>query len=94
MDVVRVFRSYPVGTVFTDPDPKQLPDSYVKISPTTFRRTYDWIEFGEWALKNFKRIKTTTPVPGSFDQEEADRRCTDEMNYRKAHPEQNGQGSW
>lgn len=80
MDIVAFLRALPVGAVFTHANPDTMPDSWVKIGPDTYRRTYDWIPFrtSDFA-KTWTHAELTDPVPGSIDQEEADRRRDEEM---------------
>lgn len=84
MDVEAFLNALPIGAVFTHANPRVMPDSWVKVGPDTYRRTYDWIIF---STSDFARTWTyaelTDPVPGSIDQEEADRRRDEELGRHR-----------
>lgn len=81
MDVEKYLRELPIGSVFTHADPSVLPDSWVKVDTDGYRRTYDWIQFRAADLaRTWKHAELTEPIPGSFDEEEAERRREEEMS--------------
>lgn len=73
-----------IGAVFTHADPTALPDSWVKTDTDQYRRTYDWIPFrGADLGRAWKHVQLTEPIPGSFDDEEAERRREEEMSCER-----------
>ena len=84
MDVAAFLRELPIGAVFTHANPALMPDSWVKVDIDAYRRTYDWILFhGNELANQWNHAELTTPVPGSFDNEEAERRKHAELSLRR-----------
>lgn len=72
MDVPEFLRELPIGAVFTHARADQLPDSWIKISDDTYRRTYDWVRFGADDFSSWTHAELTEPVDYSVSQAEAD----------------------
>jgi hypothetical protein len=67
-------RQLPIGAIFTHATAGQMPDSWVKVNELKFRRTYDYRLFEAIDFESWTHVELTEPIPGSIDQEEADRR--------------------
>jgi len=72
MDVPMFLRSLPIGEVFTPATPGQLPDSWIKTGPDTYRRTYSWVRFLAEDFETWTHAELCEPVWYSLTQEEAD----------------------
>ncbi|MGF3917067.1 hypothetical protein ACQX8W_14970, partial [Staphylococcus aureus] len=59
MDAPAFLRALPIGEVFTHASTNQQPDSWIKIGPDTYRRTYHWIRFLAEDFESWTHVELT-----------------------------------
>ncbi|QNE35364.1 hypothetical protein [Leifsonia shinshuensis] len=77
MDVPAFLAALPIGSVFTHANPREQPDSWVRVDELYYRRTYGWTKFTAADFADWGHAELTTPVDYSISQAEADRREAD-----------------